>query len=478
MYISNKIDRMFKHQAAVPIILFFLVIIASVFYLSPEVEDKANTLKNILKTGEITFITRNNAHCYYIYQGQAMGFEHDLAKAFADYLGVNLKITSSFDEWDEMLPGLEKGAGHVIAASLSATSQRKNQVAFSDGYMAIQQHIIVARENYNTRKLSDLQNKTIHVKRGTSYHEQLEKIKNAGMMFEIKTVSKVQTEELIQQVAKGEIEITIADSNVAMLNRRYYPQTLVGGAISEREYLAWAVSPGSQALLDKINLFFKTIKEDGTLDEIYERYYASVDLFDYVDIRAYHRSLRSRLPQYGSLIKSAAKRHGFDWRLIAAQIYQESHFKRWAKSRAGAYGLMQLIRRTARSYGVKNIYDPEQNINAGVRHLKNLYNLFDTAEGADRLFITFAAYNIGQGHMRDAQRLAEKMSLDPNKWSSLTQTLPLLQKRKYHKDAKYGYCRGTEPIQYVRQIMIYYDILKYQSIENNFIESTPNKYQL
>jgi membrane-bound lytic murein transglycosylase F len=106
-----------------------------------------------------------------------------------------------------------------------------------------------------------------------------------------------------------------------------------------------------------------------------------------------------------------------------------------------------------------------QNIHAGVQHLRNMYNLFDKAIGSDRLFMALAAYNIGQGHIQDARRLARKMNLDPDKWASLTKTLPLLRYQKYYKNATYGYCRGTEPIEYVEQIMIYYDILRHQGIE-------------
>jgi len=151
--------------------------------------------------------------------------------------------------------------------------------------------------------------------------------------------------------------------------------------------------------------------------------------------------------------------------LIAAQIYQESHLNPRAKSRAGAKGLMQLLPGTARSLDVNDIYNPVENINAGVRHLKNLYDHFDSANGTDRMLIALAAYNVGQGHMGDARRLAAKMNLDPNSWESLTETLPLLRYRKYYKNAKYGYCRGTEPVMYIKQIMIYYDILKRQGIE-------------
>ncbi|NQT10458.1 MAG: transglycosylase SLT domain-containing protein, partial [Desulfobacteraceae bacterium] len=273
--------------------------------------------------------------------------------------------------------------------------------------------------------------------------------------------------ELIQQVAEGTIDVTIADRNIALLNRRYYPQIALALAISNEKDLGWAVKPDETRLLNKINLFFNKIKENGKLTEIYNKYYADIDNFDYVDLRRYHIRLKTRLPRYSQLIKDAASRYGFDWRLIAAQIYQESHFNPAAISYAEAHGLMQLSPSTAESLGVDDMFDPEQNINAGIRHLRNLYDYFNEADGWDRLFIALAAYNVGQGHMLDARNLARQMNLDPNKWSSLEKTLPFLRYQKYYKKAKYGYCRGIEPIKYVKQIMIYYDILKQMSLVFN-----------
>ncbi len=464
MYFSHRINTIFKTPHILPGVLFFLILIGSVLFLSRERLFKTDCLDNILEKNEIFFITRNNAHCYYTYRDQKMGFEYDLARAFADYLGVKLKIII-IEKWEEMIPKLLDGQAHVIAASLTITPKRQSIILFSKEYITTRQQIVVNRENYNIRKLEDLAGKTIHVRKGTSYEERLKELQQNGMSITIEAVDNIPTAELIQKVAEGKIEITIADSNVAMLNRRYFPKAVARGSISKKNHIGWAVHPESKKLVEKINEFFVKIKKDGTFNQIYKKYYMDLELFDYVDLRAYHRRIHSRLPQFIPLIRSAADQYGFDWRIIAAQIYQESHFRTLAKSPAGAHGLMQLTERTAQAYGVTDLYDPTQNINAGVRHLKELYDLFKGAESADRLFIAFGAYNTGQGHIRDAQRLAKKMNLDPNKWSSLSKTLPMLRKWKYFKDAKYGYCRGTEPVRYVRQIMIYYDILRHQGLE-------------
>jgi membrane-bound lytic murein transglycosylase F len=130
-------------------------------------------------------------------------------------------------------------------------------------------------------------------------------------------------------------------------------------------------------------------------------------------------------------------------------------------SHAGAFGLMQLTEATAEYLNVVDLFDPEENIRAGVAHLKYLYDYFHDAEPADRICLSLAAYNIGQGHLLDARRLAAEQGLDPEKWSSVSETLPLLRYPKYYRRAAYGYCRGTEPVRYVRQTLLYYDILKH-----------------
>jgi soluble lytic murein transglycosylase-like protein len=187
--------------------------------------------------------------------------------------------------------------------------------------------------------------------------------------------------------------------------------------------------------------------------------------FAKADLKTFQRRVSSRLSRYRKFIKAAAKKHGFDWHLIVAQIYQESHLNPLAKSSAGARGLMQILPGTARSLGVNDIYNPVENINAGVRYLKTLYDQYKSIEGADRMLMALAAYNAGRGHVEDARRLAIKKNLDPDSWESLKKTLPLLRYRKYYKKSKYGYCRGTEPIIYTKRIMTYYKIIKKQGNE-------------
>jgi len=423
---------------------------------------KKSSLEEIKESGKITVITRNNAHCYYTYRDKPMGFEYDLAKAFSNHLGVSLNVVTS--HWEKLFDVLNGGGGDFIAASLTNTPSREELIDFSDEYLAIQQQAVIHTSNYNTRKIEDLKGKTIHVRRGTSYEERLNELKNEGFDITIQVHEDTPTEELIRMVAEKEIEVTIADSNIALLNRRYYPDIKIAFPIEEPESLGWAVKKGETALQEKINEFFNNIKEDGTFAKIYEKYYANVEIFDYVDLKKYHRRLKTRLPKYEEIIKKASKIYGFDWRLITAMVYQESHFNPRARSFTGVRGMMQLTLETAKEIGIKNRLDPEQSIKGGVKYLKELYERYDGAKDPDRVLITLASYNVGHGHIVDTQKIAKERNLDPNSWSSLEVILPLLRYPKYYKNTKNGYCRGTEAVRYVNRILTYYDILKREAI--------------
>jgi membrane-bound lytic murein transglycosylase F len=467
----SAVNNILRQRTGFQITVLIIWGVIGYYLLSPVIgEYQFVTLQKILKTGQITVVTRNTATCYYLYRDQPMGFEYELAQAFAADLGVRLEV-KVVDRWEDMTRAVNYGSAAFIAASVPIMPNLQQAVVFSDGYMEVAQQIITHRKNAHIKTIEDLSGKTIDVREGTAYQQRLAELKEQGIDLAIRLHADLPTEELIQKVADGEIDFTIAHSNIISINRRNFPGAVSTGSINDRLQLGWAVYPKSIELRDRINTFFKEIKENGLYDKIYQKYYGDNKDFDYVDLKAFHRRLKSRLSRYSPFIKVAANKHGFDWRLIAAQMYQESHLNTWAKSRAGARGLMQIMPATGRSLGVNDLFDPVQNINAGVKHLKNLYDMYDDAEGNDRLLIALAAYNTGQGHIYDARKLARKKGLDPNKWESLAQTLPLLQYRKYYKRAKYGYCRGSEPVRYIKQILIYYDVLKRKGFEYKTAEA-------
>ncbi|MFP4446648.1 MAG: membrane-bound lytic murein transglycosylase MltF [Desulfosudaceae bacterium] len=430
-----------------------------------------SALEKIKDRGYLIVLSDNNANAYYLYRGAEMGFEYDLSKAFAEFLGVDLRIKTP--GWSRLLDMVNTSQGDLIAASMTVTESRKKRADFSREYLPVQQQVIVHKHNFAVNTVEDLAGRTVHVRQGTSYQQRLEELRADGLDVTIRLHKDLPTEELFQRVAAREIEVTIADSNIAQLNRRYYPDVRIAFPISEKQSLAWAVGRGDTALLAEINRFFEKIKGEGTFGKIYEKYYLGVEFFDYVDIKKFHQRLETRLPAYEKLIKSQASIYGFDWRLIAALIYQESHFDPYAKSHTGVRGIMQLTLPTARELGVDNRLDPRQSIKGGVLYLHKMITRFDEIEDSrTRLMFALASYNIGYGHVRDAQQIAVDMGLPTDKWSSLQKTLPLLQNRRYYKDTRYGYARGTETVTYVERILTYYDILKQKSTDEPAVEMT------
>lgn len=449
---------------AVLLVLTLTILLEVTLYLA----GRDNAIEEIKKRGTLVVLTENNASSFYIYREMPMGFEYDLAKAFADYLGVGLDIR--LPGWDRLFESLLSGEGDLIAAGLTRTRDRETLVAFSNSYLSVQQQVIVHKNNYNVRAIADLAGYTIHVRQGTTYEERLKEIQRQGLKFTIVAHRDMLTEELIRLVAVRQIPITIADSNIALLNRRYYPDAKIAFALSDEEPLAWALRPQDGGLRKAVNDFLKSARENGTLEKIYNQYYSSVNVFDYVDLKKFHRRLETLLPKYLDTIKDEAKKHDFDWRLIAAVIYQESHFNPFAISHTGVKGLMQLTDATALELGVTDRLDPMQSIKGGVKYLARLRGRFKKiANPHTRRLFTLASYNIGYGHVRDAQQIARDLGLNPNSWQALATTLPLLQDRKYYTRTRYGYARGRESVEYVNRVMTYYDILRQKSLGTNLL---------
>jgi membrane-bound lytic murein transglycosylase F len=420
---------------------------------------RQSSLEKIVKSGTIRLLTDNNATSYYIYRSEPMGFEYELAQKFADYLGVELQIITP--GWSELIPSLRKGRGDFIGSGMTITDAREEVIDFSDPYLSVQQRIIHHKRIYGPDDPEDLSGLEIHVRRHTSYHSRLEVLKEQGVDVDIVLYHNTATEELIRMVAEGDIDFTVADSNIALLNRRYFPEIDIGMAIAEEEDLGWAVAQGNKELLEKMNMFFQEMEEKGELAKLYERYYGAVESFDYFDLKMFHERIETRLPKYISTIKEESKKLDFDWRLVAALVYQESHFNPRARSYTGVRGLMQVTLETAREMGIDNRLDPSQSLRAGIQYLHKLYLRFDDITNKEeRLYFAIASYNIGYGHVRDAQKLAKQKGLDPHKWSSMKLVLPDLTKRKYYKKTRYGYARGREAVTYVERIRTYYDILK------------------
>jgi len=400
-----------------------------------------------------------------------MGFQYELAKDFCDKNNLTMEIVIEND-FERSFQLLLKGEADIISHSLTYTKDRKKIVNFIDPQYEVRQMLIQHKpEGWEKMKKHEIENnlikspteligRVIYVKKGSSYLKRLNNLsEELGDDIIIKEESgEILTEELIVMVADKTIEFTVADEDLADVGATYFDNIDVHMPVSLPTQVGWAIRKNSPDLLIQLNNWLNELKRKPDFNVLFKKY------FD--DPKGFKRRVRSdfstitgnKISPYDDLIKKYATNIGWDWRLLAALVYQESQFDPNAKSWVGARGLMQLVPRTAQEFGAKNILDPEQNIMAGTNYLKWLEAYWSKYIDEETVLEKFvlASYNSGQGHVLDAMKLAEKYGKDPKKWDDNVEFY-LLQKSKpkYYKDpvVSSGYCRGREPVNYVKSIL-------------------------
>lgn len=433
---------------------------------------KPNTLNHVLETGELIIVTRNSSTTYYEGPNGKTGFEYDLAKRFADSLGVNLKVITT-DNLSEIFEILNSGKAHFAAAGLTITQSRKEYVRFSASYMDITEQLIYNNQSYRPRKIADLNSGLLEVIEGSSHVESLNELKTEHPELSWNT-QNVESEQLLYLVENQLIDYTIADSNEVSLNQRFLLELRVAFNISKPKKLAWAFPKlKDSSLYDKAMSFFWRNLNNGEVTHLIEKHYGHVEKFDYVGNRIFKRHIATRLSKYLDMYVEAGEKYNIDWKLLAAMGYQESHWNPKAVSPTGVRGIMMLTLQTAGQMGVKNRLDPKSSIFGGAKYLDIIRRRFpDDLKEPDRTWFAMAAYNIGYYHVIDAQKIALQQNKHPNKWIDLQTVLPLLARKKWYKKTKFGYARGWEPVKYVTNIRRYYDLLEYQLTADEKREET------
>lgn len=430
-------------------------------------------LGQIRKRGYFTAIVDNSSTGMFLYRGEPMGYEYELLSLFAESLDVELRfdITPSLEDGFRKL---NAGQGDILAYNLSVTKERQRFMEFTTPHNFVRQVLVQRKpDNWRDLKLHEIEKtlirnpinligKEVHVRKGSAYTTRLRHLAEeiGGDILIIEEFDELETEGLIEMVAEGSIAYTVADEDVALVNARYYPILDVRTAISFPQQIAWGVRKNAPQLLDTLNGWIGEMKRTNEYYALYDKYFKSTRKSKEMVESDFFSKNSERVSPYDSLIKLSAKKIEWDWHLLAAQISKESRFDPRAKSWVGAMGLMQVMPKTGRSYGIRNLYDPVQNIKAGVKHilwLEEVWQAIDDKE--EKAKFVLASYNVGQGHVQDAARLAKKYGADPEKWEDVAKYLRLKSKKKYYNDpvSKFGYCRGDEPVDYVADILDRYN---------------------
>ena len=427
----------------------------------------------------ITFVTLNSPNTYYVDSDkQFAGLEYDLAILFAKYLGNNTQVKFIVaNSIEEVIANIINKQADIAAADLTVTKARTRLIDFSLPYEDVQQQVVYNQLNEknppkNTKDLVDVH---VVVPAATSFAERLAKLreKEPSLMWEER--KDVHSENLLEEVASGDIDYTIADSHLVAVLQNYHPDLGVAFSLGEPEKIAWGFSKaGSPELKEKANAFFTKIKNDGTLRNLLDRYHGNAKRLKPIDIKSYLSKTRTLLPKYKRLFQQAQEITGLDWRLLAAISYQESHWDTFNTSPTNVRGLMMLTEDTADKMGVTDRLDPKQSIPAGAKYIGQMIeNIPDRVPEPDRTYMALAAYNIGYAHVEDARMLAQRLKLNPDSWADVKKTLVMLNDPKYYSSAKFGYCSGGAPVIFVESIRSYHNILtrfepSYNAPEDNY----------
>ncbi|MDR2928008.1 MAG: transporter substrate-binding domain-containing protein [Cytophagaceae bacterium] len=468
-------------------LLFFLLLTPALFSTCRQSEHRSQNvetsfevipdLPEILKSGEIRVVTTYNSTDYFVYKGLPMGFQFELLQNFADFTGVKLSVSVN-NNLEENIQALQNGEIDIIASSLAVTREDEVRVAFSEPHSYSRQVLIQQAYkgkmngspknrvfNEIIRNQLELGGKSIYVQKKSAFALRLRNLSNEiGDSINVVEVPDYDVEQLIALVSEGEIPYTVCDENLAKVNKNFYPNIDIETAISFPQKQAWAVNKNAPELLNAVNNWLIGYKRSARYNRTFDKYFLNQRSGHIVN-SGFHSVKGGLVSTYDDFIRKESAKTNWDWRLIASIIYQESRFIPDAQSWTGAQGLMQLMPETAKRFGVESVESPRENISGGIKLLQWLDKrlALRVSDANERLKFVLASYNVGIGHVIDAMALAEKNGKDPQVWDENVDYY-ILNKSKpsYYNDpvVKFGYCRGEEPYNYVKEILERYDHYK------------------
>jgi membrane-bound lytic murein transglycosylase F len=462
-------------------------------------------LQEILDRDTLHLITTTNSTSYFLYRGEPLGFEYELAQAFAAEHDIVLR-THVVQHRDSLFHALNRGDGDAVAARLLPTSIDTPYVAFTTPLysarpVVVQRHsppgesdlsdqaeraLDLADEEFDTANVpdtldlrarlverpDDLEDRVVHLAR-KSYVDRLTELSDelTGDIVIVEVEGDVSPETLIRQVADGDIALTVSQDNLALLTEGYFENIRVHPVVGEAHHVAWAVRKTSTDLHAALNVWIDEQKGTPFMENLYRRYFVDRRGYQARQVDEYLTSETGRLSSYDDLFVENAGSIGWDWRLLASMAFQESRFDPQARSWAGAQGLLQLMPPTAREFGVRNAWDPGENVAGAVRFIQWLENYWEDriADPEQRRRFVLASYNTGHGHVEDARRLTEKYEGDPDVWVDVAYWLLQKSRREVYEDpvVRFGYARGLEPVTYVAKILDRFDHYR------QFVTETP-----
>lgn len=424
----------------------------------------------IQKRGVLRVITRNNSTGYFLYRGRETGFFMEVARMLGRDLGVRVEMVVPGSQRD-LVPFLLDGKGDVIV-HLSLDADRADRVAFTTPTLSTP-WAVVMRQDAAATSLEALANVPLQLHASSGALRRVRALSmDGGIALRAEAaLETLEPEDLMDLVSEGTAAACVVPRRVADVERVDAPELTVAMDLpGEPDVSAMAVRRENPELLEKLNAFLRKRHRGTDWNVLYKRFHEPGERTRTLRDEEWRADRKGALTPWDAQLQQAAREEGLDWRLLAAQAYQESRFDASVRSEAGAVGLMQLMPATARELGVTNPADPLQSLQAGARYMGRLLRGYPPdLHLKDRVRFALAAYNAGPSHLADARVLARKLGLSPSRWfGNVEKAMRLLSKPRHYRQARFGYCRGEEPVRYVSQIQTRYD--GYVAMTENRVE--------
>ena len=410
--------------------------------------DEVRDWDRIQAAGRLRMLTLNQPTTYYLWRGELLGFEYELVHAFAEASDLELEVVVASDI-GQLFEWLEIGRGDLVAASLVRTAEREAMgMRFTRAYLLVHETFVTA--GAPVPDLAALAGRRVTVNPLTSYAATLNSLAKDAV-FDL-DYADLSTTGILDALVAGDIDVTLVDGHRAALEATFEPRLSLGLALDPERGLGWAVASGNAELWERLDSFIAENYRGYDFNVLHRKYFVNKRR---MARQQEHRVTGDALSPFDEIVKPLAEEAGFDWRLIVAQMYQESGFDPDQVSFAGAEGLLQVLPRTAAELGVDpgKLADPQVGIAAGVDYLAWTRERFPDLPVGEQLWFALGAYNAGVGHVRDGRRLARRLNLDGSLWfDNVERAMLKLAEPEYAKASVYGYVRGTEVTGYVREI--------------------------
>ena len=466
---NRKRDRLFA-QLMGRFSMLAILFVLTACERQPLIEEIAD-LPQIREKGRLVIATCNNSADYFVYKGEPMGFQYEVLTELAKQLDVKIEFLVG-NSYTENLQLLNKGQCDIVASGLLSPGNDLLAVNIDTLYVARQ--VLVQRKPNRWRKMSaedleeklvrhpeNLKGKMVYASGWSPLADGNDFIPDRHIRFV--TLSGIAPGDLVGLVAEGELDYAICNWSIARLVAHNYEnidiKTELGGLP-----VGWLVRPESVELHQEIEHWLANFKKTTKYAVLYQKYHTGKTIQKNAGSRLFanHTGIIS---EYDDIFKKYSTEIGWDWRLLAALVYQESRFIPTVRSKRGAYGLMQIMPATLKYFGADTTASPDRHIAAGVAYIKFLDRMIapHVKDKDERIKFILASYNVGPGHVFDAQRLAEKYGKNAAVWENNVDSCLLSKANpKFYNDpeVRHGKCNGKETFAFVTQIMERYEHYK------------------